>query len=61
MKLTERGQRECGNSIKDALARLKRRQDDIRHQIGVLEAEMSDLGKIEAAVLLAAEMARGVP
>lgn len=61
MKLTERGHREVGNSLKDALARLKRRQDDIRHQIGVLEVELSDLGKIEAAVLLAAEMARGNP
>jgi hypothetical protein len=58
MNLTERGQREVGNSLKEALVRLRRRQDEVRHQIGVMEAELSDLGKIEAAVVLAAEMAR---
>jgi hypothetical protein len=54
--LTERGQREVGNGLKDALARLRRRRGEIRAQIGVLEAEDSDLGKIEASVMLAAEL-----
>ena len=61
MNLTERGHREVSGSLKDALARLRRRQDDIRHQIGVLEVELSDLGKIEAAVMWAAEEALGKP
>ena len=58
MTLTERGQREVGNSLKDALGRLERREADLRNQMGLLEAELSDLGKIRAAVMLAAEMAR---
>ena len=57
MTLTERGQREVGNSLKDALGRLERREADLRNQMGLLEAELSDLGKIRAAVMLAAEMA----
>lgn len=59
MNLTERGQREIGNSLKDAVERLKRREADLRAQIGVAEAELSDLGKIRAAVMLAAELVRG--
>ena len=61
MNLTERGQREVGNGIKDALVRLQRRKAELQTQMGVLEAELSDLGKIEAAVLLAAELARAQP
>lgn len=56
--LSERGQREVGGSLKDALDRLRRRRGAIREQIGLLEAEDSDLGKIEAAILAAAEMVR---
>lgn len=59
MNLTERGQREVGNSLKDAYERIKRREADLRAQMGILEAELSDLGKIRAAVMLAAEWARG--
>ena len=55
MNLTERGQREIGNSLKDALDCLKRREADLRAQIGLLEAELSDLGKIRAALAFAAE------
>jgi hypothetical protein len=53
---TERGQREVGGGLRDALARLRRRRGEIRAQIGTLEAEDSDLGKIEAAVMAAAEI-----
>jgi hypothetical protein len=41
--LSERGQREVGHSLKDALARLRRRRAAIREQLGALEAEDSDL------------------
>ncbi len=58
--LSERGQREVGGSLKDALDRLRRRRGAIREQIGLLEAEDSDLGKIEAAILAAAEMVKGL-
>jgi hypothetical protein len=54
--LSERGQREVGHSLKDALDRLRRRRAAIREQMGALEAEDSDLGKIEAAVMAAAEL-----
>jgi hypothetical protein len=54
--LTQRGQIEVGGSLRDALARLRRRRAAIREQLGVLEAEDADLGKVEAAVALAAEM-----
>jgi hypothetical protein len=56
--LSERGQREARGSLKDALDRLRRRRAAIREQLGTLEAEDSDLGKIEAALLAAAELAR---
>jgi hypothetical protein len=58
VKLTERGQREVGNSLREAIGRLERREADLRAQMGLLEAELSDLGKIRAAIMLAAEMAR---
>ncbi len=57
--LTERGQREVGGGLKEALDRLRRRKADVQRQMGVLEAELSDLGKIEAALMWAAEQARG--
>lgn len=59
MNLTDRGEREIGNGLKDALQRIENREASIRAQMGALEAEMSDLGKIRAAVMLAAELARG--
>jgi hypothetical protein len=55
-QFTERGQREVGDGLQDAVARLRRRRAEIRHQIGLLEAEDSDLGKIEAGIMLAAEL-----
>ena len=59
--LTERGQREVGGSLKDALDRLRRRRAAIREQLGALEVEEADLAKIEAALLAAVEMARAAP
>jgi hypothetical protein len=56
--LTERGQREVGGSLKDALDRLRRRRGAIREQLGVLEAEEADLAKIEAALLAAVELVK---
>jgi len=57
MSLTERGQREVGSGLRDALDRLRRRKAELQAQMGILEAELSDLGKIEAAIMLAAELA----
>ena len=57
MGLTESGQREVGHSLNDALARLRRRRAAIREQLGILETEAADLGKIEAALITAVEMA----
>lgn len=56
MSLTERGQREVSGGLRDALARLQRRKAELQAQMGILEAELSDLGKIEAAIMLAAEV-----
>lgn len=56
--LNERGQREVVGSLKDALARLRRRRADLQAQMGILEAELSDLGKIEGAISTAIELAR---
>ena len=58
MNLTERGRREVGNSLKEALGRLQRRRSDLRAKLGLIEVELSDLGKIEAALMMAAELAR---
>jgi len=57
MSLTERGQREVGSGLREALDRLRRRKAELQAQMGILEVEMSDLGKIEAAIMLASEMA----
>jgi hypothetical protein len=57
MTLTERGQREVGGGLEDALTRLRRRRAAIRQQLGLLEAEDADLGRIEAALLAAIELA----
>ena len=56
--LTDTGTREVGQSLGDALARLRRRREDAQHKIGVLEAELADLSKIEAALMTTVEMAR---
>lgn len=61
MALSERGQREVGGSLKDALGRLRRRRAAIREQLGMLEAEEADLAKIEAALLVAVELVRQAP
>ena len=55
-QFTERGQREVGAGLRDAVERLRRRKADVQRQIGLLEAELSDLGKIEAGIMLAAEV-----
>src|SRR5262249_42940167 len=50
--LTERGEIEGGRSFRDALARLKRRRERLRGQLAEIEAELRDLGAIEAALAL---------
>jgi hypothetical protein len=55
-QFTERGQREVGAGLQDAIVRLRRRRGEIRAHIGLLEAEDSDLGKIEAGIMMAAEI-----
>jgi hypothetical protein len=55
-QFTERGQREVGAGLQDALARLRRRKADVQREIGILESELSDPSKIEAGIMLAAEM-----
>jgi hypothetical protein len=57
-QFTERGQREVGGGLQDAIARLRRRKAEVQREIGILEAELSDLGKIEAGIMLAAEIVR---
>ena len=56
MNLTERGQREVGNSLRDALSRLRRRRADLQEKMGILEVEIADLGKLEASLMYAAEL-----
>lgn len=56
MSLTERGQREVVGGLREALERLRRRKADLQRRLGLLEAELSDAGKIEAALLAAAEI-----
>jgi len=56
--LTNRGQREVGGGLQDALQRLRRRRAAIEAQIGALEVERADLGKIEAALVPGIELAR---
>jgi hypothetical protein len=58
MTLSERGAREVGGSLTDALIRLRRRRASIREQLGLLEAEDADLGRIEAAVIAAVELVK---
>jgi hypothetical protein len=55
--LNERGAREMTAGLQDALARLRRRRAIVRQRLGELEVEDSDLGKIEAALIAAVEMA----
>ena len=55
--LNERGAREMTAGLRDGLERLRRRRARIREQLGDLEVEDSDLGKIEAALIAAVEMA----
>jgi|SoiMethySBSTD1v2_1073268.scaffolds.fasta_scaffold4972830_1 hypothetical protein len=57
MTLTERGQREVAGSLRDVLARLRRRRAVIREQIDLLTLEEADLAKIESAVVAAVELA----
>jgi hypothetical protein len=59
--LNDRGQREVSASLRDALARLRRRRAGIREQLGALEAEDSDLAKIESALTVAIELTRRPP
>ncbi len=55
--LSEQGQREVGRGLQDALARLRRRRAHVQEQLGVLEAELTDLSRIEAALMATLEMA----
>jgi hypothetical protein len=52
---TERGAREVGMGYHEALAALRRRRATLQAQMGLIEAELADLGKIEAALSMAAE------
>ena len=46
---TDRGLREIASGLREAKAIIARKRSELRHQIGVLEAEFSALGKIEAS------------
>lgn len=63
MMLTESGLRETTSSLAEAKGMIRRRRSELQARLGVIEAELSQLGKIEAAYdfsleLLRAEMSR---
>lgn len=56
MTYTDRGLREIAAGLREAKALVNRKRSDMQHQMGLLEAEMSALGKIEAAIDTAIEV-----
>ena len=53
---TERGLRETSGGLREARAVLAHRISALQAQAGIIEAELSALGKIDAALSLAAEV-----
>jgi len=53
---TERGLRETGSGLREAIALVGHRRSALQAKAGLIEAELSALGKIEAALALAAEV-----
>ena len=58
MTYNDRGLREISAGLRDAKALITRKRTDAQHQMGVLEAEISAQGKIEAALDAALEVLR---
>ena len=58
MTYNDRGLREISAGLRDAKAMITRKRTDAQHQMGVLEAEISAQGKIEAALDAALEVLR---
>lgn len=58
MTYTDRGLREISAGLRDAKTLIARKRTDAQHQMGVLEAEISAQGKIEAALDAALEVLR---
>ena len=58
MTYTDRGLTEIASGLREAKALLGRKRSDLIHQMGVMEAELSALGKIEASIEAALEVLR---
>ena len=58
MTYTDRGLREILAGLMEAKGLLSQRRSDLQHKIGVMEVEVSALGKIEAALASAVEILR---
>ena len=58
MTYNDRGLREISAGLREAKALITRKRTDAQHQMGVLEAEISAQGKIEAALDAALEVLR---
>jgi len=53
---TEHGLRETSGGLREAITLVGHRRSALQAQLGLIEAEYSALGKIEAALALAAEV-----
>ena len=58
MTYTDRGLREILAGLMEAKDLLAKRRSTLQHSIGVMEAEVSSLGKIESALASSVEILR---
>lgn len=61
MSYTARGVREIAQGLREARAIISRERAEAQHQMGVLEAKLAALSKIDAAVGVAIEMVVAAP
>lgn len=55
---TDRGLREVGQGLREAKALVRRERADLQSQMGIIEARLSALGKIETALDVAIDIMR---
>lgn len=56
MTYTDRGRTEITRGLRDAKAMVDRKMAHLRSEMGIMEAELSELGKISVAVEMAIEV-----